>query len=107
MINIDDSEAELRHSSFTGPFFEGPSFAESFRASSAETASEDAIMSAATRNRRRRLLDLDRTACRTQQSHRRFLIQMASEMSPEQTRDPIRSGRFGRDSLSGRVDDWD
>ena len=58
--------------------------------------------------RRRRIMDLDHSTCRTRLSHRRFLIQMQSSSSSDLVCDPVRFwGGSGPESVSGRVVDWD
>lgn len=93
MKRADDSLGELRESAF---------------AASADAFEDELEIFEWPRVKQPRRLDIDRAACRTQQSHRRFLIQMAADLSPDRIRDPVRrAGSFGRDRLSGRVDDWD
>jgi hypothetical protein len=93
MTKTDDSKVQRHHSSF---------------ADAADECDDEIEMFESPRKGQPRRLDIDRAACRTQQSHRRFLIQMASDLASDRMRDPVRrNGSFGRDRLPGRVNDWD
>lgn len=93
MNNADDSKIHLRHSVV---------------ADSADACDDGMGTVKLPRRSQQRRLDIDRPACQTRQSHRRFLIQMASDLASERMRDPVRrADSFERNNLSGRVDDWD
>lgn len=57
---------------------------------------------------RRRVMDLDRSVCRTRQSQRRFLIQIHMASSADIVRDPVLIlNRMAGNEMYGRVVDWD